>query len=493
MKKKILLAVLGFILVLGVSIGSKYFLKDNNNDATVIPPTCTTNGYTIYEENGKMKYKDFIPATGHKFNDWFVIKDAIDISCGIKEHICSVCGMKENQRFYLDINCPIILLEGDISKISKTTEATLQTEFYYNEIKFSGYSKLKYQGHSSLKYEKKNFTIKFFEDEECKTKNKVIFNDWNPEHKYILKANYVDISRSRNLICADIWSQMVSNRDNVNKRLLTTSNYGAIDGFNVAVYLNGEFIGLYTLTLHKDDDLFVMEDGKKDGLVIINKETSQEALFKKTIDWNNSSDWEVEYCGTDDDTWIKDKLNNFISFVIESSDEEFKSQINNYVDVNSLIDYMIAMYTLGLQTNYAKDFLLITYDNSKWIASLFDMENAFGIVEEKNIFSNANQFLPELVDDRWNSETGSILWDRLINIFYEEIVVRYKYLRTNVLSNENIENIVRTRIESVPLNLNKADINIYSGQPFQDVLHIEQIINYTRERLNYLDNIFNIK
>ena len=76
------------------------------------------------------------------------------------------------------------------------------------------------------------------------------------EHKYILKANYADVTQSRNLICADVWSDMAASRANVHPRLVRTSNYGAVDGFPVSVWHNSEFLGLYTLNLHKDDDLF---------------------------------------------------------------------------------------------------------------------------------------------------------------------------------------------------------------------------------------------
>jgi hypothetical protein len=266
-----------------------------------------------------------------------------------------------------------------------------------------------------------------------------------------------------------------------------------VDGFPIAVYLNGEFLGLYNLTLHKDDGLFNMKDGNKDGIVISNKGDSPEALFQSTADWTNSWGWEVEYCGTEHELWIQQKLNNFIDFVINSSDEEFKNNLSEYVDVNSLIDYMIACYSLGLNENFTKDLLFITYDDGVWIASLFDMENAFGLMEDERAFALPTENLPVKNNQMLSSGTDSLLWDRFINAFFDQISQRYAELRKDILSESSVRKIIDQRIAAVAQDVNFADFKLYPDQPFQDVNHSEQIKNYTTERLKLLDNIFIIK
>ena len=459
-------------------------------ETTVVPPTCTEKGYTIYEKNGRTQIKNILPPTEHKFNEWIVLREPDDIDCGIQERFCSVCGEKETQSIYNKSEIPRLSFEGDISEIGKTRPVNLCAEFYSDNIQFSGYASLKYQGHSSLKYDKKNFTVKFFSDEDCKQKNKFVFDGWNPEHKFILKATYIDTSRARNLICTDIWSQMVSTRADVHQRLLQTSNNGATDGFPVAVYLNDEFLGLYIFSLHKDDDLFGMEDEIKDGIAITNNGGTSEALFLQTVDWNNSADWEIEYHGTDDNKWIQEKLNKFIDFVINSSDEEFKTQLSQYADVDSLIDYMISVYSLGLTTSFSKDLILFTYDDEVWTASLFDAENAFGLLEGENAFASTEDGVPEYKDGAWYAGTESLLWNRFINAFYEQISERYANLREDILSEENIVKIAKKRIEEIPQNLNSADMELYPEQPMQDTLHFEQITKYASDRLALLDIIF---
>ena len=63
---------------------------------------------------------------------------------------------------------------------------------------FESYITIKCQGTSSMKYPKKNFTIKLFSDEARSEKLKKDFYGWGEQNKFCLKANWIDISHSRN-------------------------------------------------------------------------------------------------------------------------------------------------------------------------------------------------------------------------------------------------------------------------------------------------------
>lgn len=487
-KKKYIMTV--FILVFLSIIISLILYSRVNRAVEVIEPTCEKNGYSIYIKDGKTQIKDIVKATGHQFGEWEILTEPDGVTKGTRNHKCEKCGFEETESFYNESVLPRIMFCGDISRIGKNDSVFVTVDFAMEQMEFSGYATLKYQGHSSLNYDKKNFTVKFFEDETCTVKKNFQFSHWKEENKYILKANYIDVSRCRNLICADIWSEMVSTRNGVPARLSETSNNGAVDGFPVEVYLNEEFIGIYNLTLHKDDSLFDMEDGRQDGIVIINTGTSQEALFRQTIDWDSAQDWEVEFCGTESDAWIKSKTNAFIEFVMNSTDTEFKNNLAKYADEDALMDYMIAMYALGLNSNYSKDLIFISYDDGPFIASLFDMENAFGMKLDGSGFETSEYGLPTKKADTWYSGTDSLLWDKMLRNYYQEIQERYVQLRKSTLSKKHIWEIVENKILAIPESVNKADCELYQEQPLQDISHLEQIRNYTNERIGLLDEMF---
>ena len=111
-----------------------------------------------------------------------------------------------------------IILEGDLTNISKINQVKVEAELLHDNVEYNGYALLKFQGHSSLKYDKKNFTIKFFEDEDCSVKKKFTFYDWNSENKFIiLRDDDVEYSITENSItlkpddaAVDVWYQFNS-------------------------------------------------------------------------------------------------------------------------------------------------------------------------------------------------------------------------------------------------------------------------------------------
>ena len=43
------------------------------------------------------EYTEVIPATGHQYGAWTVVKEATETEEGLKERVCSVCGEKESE------------------------------------------------------------------------------------------------------------------------------------------------------------------------------------------------------------------------------------------------------------------------------------------------------------------------------------------------------------------------------------------------------------
>lgn len=63
--------------------------------------TCTENGYTGDEVcticHAVVKRGTRLPATGHTWGEWEVVKEATETEDGLKERTCSVCGEEENE------------------------------------------------------------------------------------------------------------------------------------------------------------------------------------------------------------------------------------------------------------------------------------------------------------------------------------------------------------------------------------------------------------
>jgi hypothetical protein len=158
---------------------------------------------------------------------------------------------------------------------------------------FHCYITIKCQGTSSMSYPKKNFTIKLFQDTDRTIKLKKDFMGWGPQNKFCLKANYIDCTHARNIICARLWSDACSTRENLNERLAAAPNNGAIDGFHIKVYSNGVYQGLYTWNIPKDGWMFDMEDNGNEAVYCCEVQTAPGQFRQEVL--ANGNDWSLEF------------------------------------------------------------------------------------------------------------------------------------------------------------------------------------------------------
>ena len=455
---------------------------------TIVESTCTQPGYILTRDaETDITQIEHLAAPGHAFGRYTPDEDRLT-----QTRICSVCSFAETIRISTisDKDFPRLYLTGSMDGIGKKQKIALEASFSGKGQSFACYAIMTLQGHSTFGLPKHNYTVRFYDDDQALLKHKLRFNDWSSEHKYILKACYDDPSLCRNLVSARIWREMTACRSNLSPRIAMLPTLGTVDGFPVEVYLNNEYFGLYTLNLHKDDDLYGMKNGEHAALIICNHRTTNESLFRSPAAFapDYTSDWELEYCGTPNEEWAKRSFNALIDFVMHSSDDEFRRKLKNHLDVDAAIDYLIFMYALGLPQSCAKDMVLLSYGDT-WIPAAYDMDKAFGLDPDRAAYLSPDDFLPEKVNGLWRSGTDSLLWDRLLNSFETDIQTRYTRLRQSVLSEENILNHIHTFIGSIPESFYDMDMNLYASRPLIAADMEKQITDYVSLRFAALDPI----
>lgn len=461
-------------------------------EITVFPPTCTGQGYSVYthREIGESFVSDRVAALGHSFGPWQSLSEPTLAQAGQDVRRCDRCGGEETRLCFAELPLPVLAIEGSLEGIGKKQEVPIQLRLTGDTpISCSGY--LKHQGHSTLRYDKKNYTLKLrtAEDE----KYKVSLSHWNPESKYILKADALDPTLCRNLVCANVWAAVTADRDPLGKELKDLSNYGAVDGFPVALYINGSFSGLYNWNLHKDDDLFAMSEGKSHAILICNEPEGASACFREEADFSGDCPWEVEFCGTQDSAWAREKFNALIRFVNESDDALFRRDLEKYLDVAAAMDYLLTVYALGL-TNHGTDELVLACwsEGGPFVPSLYDLETGFGLSPDGTGFRDPDSFLPFKVGESWDSATGNLLWDRLLQNFYPQLCARYAQLRQQILEPENLCARVNAFTGSIPQALYEANQIFHPGLP-EAREATDQILSYIQARIPLVDKLFQYK
>lgn len=393
-------------------------------------------------------------------------------------------------------------MDDDIPKVFFSeaipqTKIDTFTEFrYISKTKdISGYAEFKAQGNSSMNYAKKNMTVKMYKDEALGEKLKVDFKGWGKQSKHVYKANWIDLTHARNVVSARLWGQIVKSRSEYESyptEFKTSPNQGAVDGFPVKVYSQGIYQGRYTLNIPKDAWMSNMDD-LLDEHCILCGENYTSGCFRALANINGN-DWTDEIHDTIP-TSIKTRWNEVIAFVMNSTDEEFKANLGNYFFVDSLIDYFIfGVVSCGLDA-FGKNQLYFTYDGTKWIASMYDMDSTWGLYWNGSMFVSAS-YSREEFEDFVSGRQGNLLYIRLAQLFYSEIKSRYEELKQGALSVPNIINHFERFTDIAPMDLVKEDYASTTGSgkftaiPSKDTNNIQQIRKFVVDRYVYCDTYF---
>lgn len=133
--------------------------------------------------------------------------------------------------------------------------------------------------------------------------------------------------------------------------------------------------------------------------------------------------------------------------------------------------------------------LMATYDGQQWFPSVYDMDSTFGIYWNGSHYNTIDWMLTHEYKGP-DHGTHSLLWERVYNNFYDDIVARYAELRDTVLSEKNFIKTLNDYIGDIPKEAFDRDLEIYGGIPSSSTSDPNQIINYTLERIKYLDEQF---
>lgn len=385
---------------------------------------------------------------------------------------------------------PIVFFGGELSP-NKTTTKIVPFKYISKTKTISGYAELKAQGTSSLTYPKKNQTVKMYEDAEKTTPIKFNFDGWGEQYKHVYKANWMDFSHARNIVSAQLWSEIVKSRadyDALPELFKSSPNNGAVEGFPVLVYANNVYLGRYTLNIPKDAWMANM-DSALDTHCILCGEDYNSGCFR-TAAKIDGSDWSDEIHDTVPSS-IKTRWNEVINFVKDSSDEEFVANLGDYFYVDSLIDYYIfGVVSCGLDA-FGKNQLYLTYDGQKWIASMYDMDSTWGLYWDGKSFVSSTYSRTEFEDYVHNS--NNILYTRIEQLMYEQIQQRWAELKDTVLSYSNIIYHFERFIGIVPPHIAQEDYASTTGGgkfgaiPSKTTNNIQQIRSYTASRLQYVN------
>lgn len=406
------------------------------------------------------------------------------------------------------------------------------------------------QGNSSLGFVKKNVAIDLCDDEWIGDDTpKVRIGNWVPQDSFHMKAYYTDFFRGVGAVSYKLYDQIVRTRGNMydrpwKKALLDMSKIGTTtkslgnpyvgdyslltdtgarcfpDGFPVAVYLKGEFYGIFSFQLKKHRDNYHMDKSTAEH-VHLDGTINYNILWNGTIVWGtgdngfevrnpknlyaiggNKYDADIkqeEIAGENevnawiaaghlpDGTVISSKIKKSLqmtakvkkyiqdfantintikaaasTYEASSKTEEdlkvFKDVFEKYYDVENLIDYIIESDIIKNSDGFSKNWQWFTYDGVKWWVGLYDCDMSFGGHFQGNQITNV---LKAHLNTSTNMPNGYI-----VKYYATELNTRYKHLADlGIASADNIFSLLQDWCMRIGTDFFKEEYKKWADSP----------------------------
>ena len=384
----------------------------------------------------------------------------------------------------------------------------IECEFKYIDDEGNYFEKvilLTLQGSSSLDYHKKNygFDILNKDGSECSIR----VGDWVPQDSFHFKANFIDATHFRNVGICQLYDKMRRTlpagqvypfqppyvRDAASfPNRFPTGALGHIDGFPIELYINDLYHGLYTWNLKVHRANFDMKKGNQYQVLL-----KQDSDYGMDFYTYRETDWEFKNPKSPDaeSVEVAQKIFAWLKSVDEVPNQAlFEATHNEYVFLDSLIDYYLTVQLFGATDCIVKNMNLYTLDGKKWYLGIYDMDTTFGLnwngtkiteAEALGIIDLRNNAFLRIVD-RWRKD---------------EIKARFKFLCQDggVLSPLNVDKHIYDFMSKIGNDNYEKDFDHWAWAPIPSAVYKPQAVpgttcstGYTqlaqwyRDRVDYL-------
>lgn len=407
-----------------------------------------------------------------------------DIVSQLKD-ILGRLGVLEDYHKTKIYSIPLLKLTGNTTGIGKDAPVTMDNctllDVYGKPIFENLKCSLEYQGASSLNYPKKNYSIDLKNADGTKYKHK-FFDDVAACDGFHLKADYVDVTRSKNVVSCKLFKYM-------NEKQLPNNARGVIDGFPIMLEINGEAQGIYAFNLKQNKDLFNMSKTNVNNIVFRacdddanSPNTSNEFRKLETNTKEGTLGWEERFPKTYSNENMA-KLNRLIQWVMdcENNANKFKTEIDQYLDKDFLIDYWLFVYLSGHYDGLSNNMTLATWDGLKWYALVYDLDGTWGFHWGQPAWATTFR-CPE---DYGNYR--SLLWQLTRTVFKDDIKNRWQELRNNKFTYEKIVAFFDNYCNQIGEDNYKTDITLWPNTLSKEH-NLSAIKTWIKGRLEYMDS-----
>lgn len=371
------------------------------------------------------------------------------------------------------------------------------------------YGKIKVQGSSTAKWPKKNWTLKFYADEERKERLRLKIGDSVASDKWIAKAEWVDPTLLRNSLSFKLWETMVQSRtefpqyevDNswIGNNNMTEGTQTSAQGFPkshpIHITMDDEHYGLSMLLLGHEPDNFNIDQNNPQHIYM---EFDARGGEDKTKSWEKFSadaigTWIEGYHPKDED--FSDEQREAITTLgqlINGTQSDFENNFEKHFDKMNMIDMLLFLEVIYDYDAVAQDLEMVTYDLEKWYLLPWDKDTTFGMDwNERGIKPKSSK---ELLMNYEEEDEEQRPWFKTYHAFKPDVEARYAQLRKeDVFSVQGLHRLTGDITKKIPQEIWDAERARWETdeRPSLEETSTSQIIYWFEQRLELLDKHFN--
>ncbi len=361
------------------------------------------------------------------------------------------------------------------------TKLTISDTTGMTRLKWSGVS---IRGAYTSTLPKKPYKVVFYTDSTGKSTKDTSLFGMREDSEWLLLAMYNEPLRVSNATTHALWLKMY-------KLYYASQEPDAIPGIRtryVDVFLNGAYNGVYLLTEPIDRKQLKLKKTNNNGSV--------RGELYKSVDWTaatlftgvpslnsaNRDTWAGYELKYPNDTTFWTNLYGLTDFVVNSTDEPFKSKLSTRWQTDNLIDYFLFLNLIRATDNRGKNLYIARYkENEPYIYIPWDLDGTLGYMWAGNRDETTNDIL------------SNGLYDKLLGLnpgsFQERMKTRWFALRTGVFATSALKNNLTANVQRLTAE------GAYSREgrlwPTPNVPdETSYATNWIDKRLSYLDGYF---
>ena len=378
-----------------------------------------------------------------------------------------------------------------------------------NVTQLIGRCNLSIQGHGSTAYDKKGYT---FEPVNANGESvKIKFGEMVETDSFHLKAYATDMLHCRDLGGYAIWHDMIKlleypscKFNNIpfelpteyskDKNSISDAYYVPL-GFQVGVYLNGEFHGLYTLKHKKTRQNYAMDKNVKSQIFLdsINYKSWLKEGFDHTA-WDLKNPKIKGYEEGDEitDAEVKaniDRLFNYL-YQINPNDSATYSNYADYLVLPHWIAFLIMIELIHGIDQVGNNINLMTWDATRWSIVPWDLDLSCGLVGGSKIIRSDESYYRKFSLQTTNTNIPNEMkwWPDFKTIFATEIKDTWTMLRkSGFITEANIAEYFKREIDGIPRSVYEADYEKWGCIWTNGIPTFEQLLLAIHYKIKWLD------